>query len=108
MKKEEHYLQSTIIKYLRYNKILLFAVPNGAKRNIFVARQLKIEGVLAGVSDLIIVLKNRVVFVEIKTDKGRQQETQKIFQKQVEELGHTYLIWRNLNDAMNFVKTIDN
>lgn len=102
--KQEHLLQTSIIQYLRLKKILVFAVPNGAKRNLFVAKQLKDEGVLAGVSDLIIVLKNKVVFVEIKTNKGRQQKTQKEFQKKVEELGHDYLIWRSIDDAIRFVE----
>jgi hypothetical protein len=31
---------------------LLYAVPNGRDRNIYVARKLKAEGVLAGVADL--------------------------------------------------------
>ncbi|MGH9837274.1 MAG: hypothetical protein ACREEM_00645 [Blastocatellia bacterium] len=31
---------------------LLYAVPNGGDRNLYVARKLKAEGVMAGVADL--------------------------------------------------------
>lgn len=106
MKKEEHYLQCNIVKLLRMKGILVFSIPNGSLRHLYVAKQLKAEGVLAGCSDLIIVLQNKVVFVELKTNKGKQQESQKIFQKRVEELGHQYLIWRSLDDAIEFINKL--
>lgn len=104
MSKEEHYLQLQIVEYLKYNKILVFAVPNGGSRNALEGANLKKEGVLAGVSDLIIILKNRVVFVEIKTQKGKQQESQKLFENQIKKHNLEYYIWRNLEEAVEFVK----
>lgn len=104
MRHLEDNLQRLIVRYLRLNKILCFSVPNGGSRNEREARNLKISGVLAGVSDLIILLPEKVFFVELKTEKGKQSEYQQSFQEQVEKLGFDYLIWRNLDDAIEFVK----
>ena len=83
------------------NKIFCFAIPNGGRRDVREGGRLKREGVLAGASDIIII-NNKVYFIEVKTEKGRQTETQKAFQSQVIGLGHEYKIWRSLSDAMRF------
>ena len=102
----EDNLQRTIIRYLRLKGIMVFAVPNGGSRNVREAHNLKLSGVLAGVSDLIILMQKRAVFVELKTDKGRQSEYQKKFQQDVESLGFEYLIWRSLDDCIKFVNNL--
>ena len=104
MKHPEHDIQCAIVNYLRLNKVFCFAVPNGGLRNLKTAVFLKKEGATAGVSDLIILLKNKCVFVEIKTKTGRQSEEQKVFQQAVELLGFEYHIWRSLDDAIKFVR----
>ena len=107
MKKEEHNLQVAIHKFLCLNGIFNFSVPNGGLRNLKVAMTLKAEGALSGVSDLIILLPSRCIFVELKNGKiGRQSDSQKEFQKQVESLGFEYLLWRNVEDCQEFVKKI--
>lgn len=105
MKKEEHYLQIAIHKLLTYAGIFHFAIPNGGARNLKVAMSLKAEGVLAGASDLVLVLEKRIVFVELKNGKiGRQSEHQKSFQNEVEKRGFEYVIWRNIEDCEDFLK----
>lgn len=104
MKHPEHDIQVGIVNYLRLKKIFCFAVPNGGLRNLKTAAFLKKEGATAGVSDLIILRKGECIFVEIKTKTGRQSPEQKVFQAAVELLGFKYLIFRNLDDAINFVK----
>lgn len=106
MKHPEHDIQTDIVNYLRLSKIFCFAVPNGGLRNLKTAAFLKKEGATAGVSDLIILLKNEAVFVEVKTKTGRQSPEQKTFQQAVELLGFRYLIWRSLDDAIKFVREI--
>lgn len=109
MKKEEHYLQVAIHNLLTFYKIVHFAVPNGSLRNVKVARALKAEGVMAGVSDLVIVLPNRIVFVEIKNGKkGVQSDAQKEFQQTVEGLGFEYVIFRTIDDCQDFIKKLIN
>jgi hypothetical protein len=101
----EHFLQVRIANYLRSKDIFFFAVPNGGKRDEEVGFNLKLEGVLAGVSDLVIIHEGKVYFVEIKNGtKGVQSPTQKAFQARVEEQGFSYLIWRFYEDAIEFIK----
>lgn len=105
MKKEEHYLQVAIHNLLSKYKIFHFSVPNGGLRRVSVARALKAEGALAGVSDLIILFPNEAIFIEVKNGKkGVQSDSQKTFQKIVEKYGFQYIIWRNLDDCIDFIK----
>jgi O-acetyl-ADP-ribose deacetylase (regulator of RNase III) len=69
--KLEHMEQVKLVKYLeileRQKKILtFFAVPNGGSRHKVEARNMKLEGVRAGVSDIVVVFYNIVLFVEMK------------------------------------------
>ena len=105
MRKPEYHLQVNIVQCLRYSGLFCFSVPNGGSRNKLEAINLKRSGVMAGVADIVILLPmGRCVFVELKSDKGRQSESQKIFQAKAEELGFEYLLWKSLRDAEEFVK----
>lgn len=70
------------------------------------AVRLKREGVKAGVSDLIIFHKDRIYFAEVKTDVGRQSDSQKEFQREIESRGYVYLIWRSVYDCAEWVKSL--
>lgn len=99
-------IQQAAVSWFRYAypRFLIFSVPNGGSRNVVEAANLKREGALAGVSDLIVVADRRVLFVEMKTPRGRQQDTQKTFQRRVEVLGHRYVVCRSLDDFMSAIK----
>lgn len=105
MKREESKLQRLCVKWFRlmYPNALIFAVPNGGSRNPIEAKNLKAEGVLAGVADLQIITQNKTFFIEMKTPKGRQNENQKAFQSKVENLGFKYLICRTFDEFQNLV-----
>lgn len=106
-KKPEHSFQVWAVNYLRWNGIYCFAIPNGGKRDAKTGAFLKKEGQLAGVADLLLCLpEGEAVFVELKTGKNKQQESQKIFQKHVERLGFTYLLWFTPQDVIDFVEDI--
>lgn len=106
MKNEEHYIQAGIVKYLRHYNIIVFAVPNGGQRTITTARMLKAEGCMSGVSDIIILENGTCRFVEIKTTKGRQQESQKEFEEIVKAHNMKYEVWRDIDDAVNYVRNL--
>jgi hypothetical protein len=86
---------------------MCFAVPNGGKRDAKTGAYMKDEGALAGVADLIILLPNRCIFVEVKTDstQSKQQQTQRDFEQIVKALGFEYYIWRSVDDAIGFMET---
>jgi len=90
-------IQEGFVTWFRYAfpQYIIFSVPNGGTRNAREAVQLKKEGALAGVSDLVVVIERFVLFVETKTKNNKQQESQKLFQQNVERLGHTYVVCHN-------------
>lgn len=109
-KNEEHRIQCNCVKWfrLKYRKYaeLLYAVPNGSKRDAITGKALKDEGVLAGVSDLNLDVPNRFYHglrIEMKTKSGRQQPSQKQFQLNVESMGYKYVICRSFDDFMREV-----
>ena len=107
---EEHRIQCACVSWFRlqYPKLHhnLFAVPNGGRRDEVTAAKLKAEGVVAGVADLILLVRNAGfggLLIEMKTRTGRQRDTQKQWQRQLEAHGYKYVICRSLDDFMREV-----
>jgi len=73
-------------------------VPNGGYRTKSEAMKMKATGLVAGVSDLIIVQPDRVIFLELKDTNGRQSNEQKSFQEKVTALGFEYWLIRSLEE----------
>lgn len=87
-------------------RMLLFAVPNGGARNKREAGIMKAEGVTAGVADMLFLYANtrfHGLCIEFKTPKGRQQDSQKQFQKAVERAGYKYIIVRSFDEFMHAI-----
>ncbi len=104
---EEHNIQVGCVTWFRLTypqwSRLLFAVPNGGRRDAKAGKMLKAEGVVAGVADLLLLLPNgkyHGLCIEMKTSKGAQSQSQKQWQKEVEEAGYLYLVVRNIEDFM--------
>ena len=57
-----------------------------------------------GISDLIAIRNRRVVFAEIKTARGRLSEHQMGFRHDVTEHGGEYVVWRSLEDLLEWEK----
>lgn len=114
MIQKEHDIQVAICHLLDLYKIFYFSVPNGIHFNrdklkaIKYARKLKSEGFRSGASDLVVLTKEKPYFIEVKTEKGKQSENQKAFQKDIENLGYIYLLWRSIDSAENWIKEINN
>lgn len=93
------------MQYPQYRGVF-FSVPNGGYRNAVTGAILKAEGALAGVADLFLAVPNRYhhgLFIEMKQPKGRQQETQKAFQKAVEAQGYKYALCYSTDEFMQLV-----
>lgn len=106
----EHKIQVACVRWFRLQypqyASLMFAVPNGGWRNETTAAKLKLEGVLPGVSDLILLLhrgESGALLIEMKTEKGRQSDAQKAWQKEVEAQGYKYVVCRSFEE---FEKTV--
>lgn len=109
---EEHRIQCSCVKWfnLKYPKLKgrLFAVPNGGRRDIVTGVKLKAEGVIAGVSDLILLKSNRdygALLIEMKKKDGYQSQSQKEWQKIIcENREYKYVLCRSLDD---FIREVD-
>ena len=106
----EHKLQCQMVKWFRiqYPNMVhnLFAVPNGGRRDEVTAAKMKAEGMLAGVSDIILLKPNRfygALLIETKTKVGRQSDKQKEWQKKITNDGYKYVIVRSLDDFIREV-----
>lgn len=86
---------------------LLFAVPNGGRRDKLEAVRLKRQGVKRGVADVILQIPKNgygCLCMEFKTDSGDQSEEQKEFQKQAESVGNKYVVVRSAMQAIDVMK----
>ncbi len=97
----------SVVNALKAAGHFVFAVSNGwGKMTAMQAKRAKLEGILPGVSDLILLLPNkRVYFIEIKNPngKGRQSPYQRQFEENVRALGHDYLVWDNFKQVEQFI-----
>lgn len=108
--------QQDIILYMNKNYFkthIIFSVPNEipyplpAKIMIDILSKLQQNGLLKGVSDLVILCPNkRYITVEVKTSTGSQSNEQIIFQKRVESINGNYFLVRSLEDFINKVVPI--
>ena len=110
MKQIEHHLQCSCVTWFRlqYPRLVMFAIPNGGARSVTTGAMLKAEGVLAGVADLFLMFPVKLfhgLFIEMKTDKGRQSESQKEFQAVAETNGYKYVVCRSFEDFKNEILT---
>jgi VRR-NUC domain len=104
--------QVALIKWVREVKDaypvlnLLYAVPNGGYRNIYVARKLKAEGVRAGVPDLCLPAARRGyhgLYIEMKSEEGVATKEQKAFLRSVLEEGYCAVIAEGVDQARSTI-----
>lgn len=105
MKKTEARIQQEIVTWFTNNyglynqepKYLIFSVPNEGK-NVKEQMYKKMIGMKSGVSDLIVIMKDRVIFVEVKDETGKQSDKQMQFENDVQDLGFEYYVVRSLEE----------
>lgn len=110
MSHPESILQRQCVKWFRlqYTGIgnLLFSVPNGGFRNQIEAKIMKGEGVVSGVSDLILLYSNGVynsLCIEMKAPGGKQTDKQREWQALAERHGNKYVVCHSLDEFMSEV-----
>lgn len=105
---EEHRLQCACVQWFRLQHPdwahLLFAVPNGGRRDKVTGGKLKAEGVTAGVSDMILMIPRggfHAMCIEMKTPKGRQSQQQRQWQRLVAAQGYRYIVCRSVEEFIS-------
>jgi hypothetical protein len=80
------------------HEVLIFAIPNGEKRSITVAKRLKAEGVVRGIPDLFIPEWRLWVEMKRKTG-GRLSTEQKSMINYLQNIGYTVIVGIGAGDA---------
>ena len=60
-----------------------------------------------GTADLLVLNDTRVIWIEVKDEKGKQSEAQVEFQKEIEALECEYIIARSLDDVVKLGLDLD-
>ena len=101
----EHDTQVACVRWFRCQYCqfshALFAVPNGGRRDAVTGAKMKAEGVLAGVSDLILLKSNRAygaLLIEMKTNKGHLSDNQKLWQSLITQDRYKYVVCHSLDE----------
>ena len=107
---EEHRIQAACVNWFRLqyptHASALFAVPNGGRRDKVSGAKLKAEGVLPGVSDLILLLprgRHHGLLIEMKTERGKQSQAQRDWQRDMVHRGYKYLVIRSIDEFIDMV-----
>ena len=106
MKISEHQEQVMLITWFRMQypkfKLHLWAIPNGGSRHIVTAVNLKAEGVLAGVSDLFLMIPKSEyhgMFIEMKAKSGSVSDKQKEFMAAASSMNYLPVVCFGFEEA---------
>lgn len=100
MSPSEHQEQVGFVNWFRlqFPGVLIFAVPNGERRALSVAKRLRAEGVVRGIPDLFIPAW--LMWVEMKREKGgRLSPEQREVIEYLRGIGHTVIVGKGAQDA---------
>ena len=81
-------------RYPEASKVF-FSVPNGGARNAWTAKNLRDEGALSGVADLILLIPRHgyaCLCIEMKKPTGKQSASQKAFEQAVKAYKGKYVV----------------
>lgn len=109
-KQSESQLQKSCVRWFRlaYRRYLLFAIPNGGKRDVITATNLKKEGVVSGVGDLFLMTANSKyhgLFIEMKVGYNKQTTNQLEFMETCIREHYGYIVCTSLDEFMTAVNT---
>lgn len=85
--------------------VALVAVPNGARRTQWEARQAKKEGMASGFPDLVCLAPGGLVaFIELKLPKGKVSDVQAEWLDRLGRWGHACAVVRSVEEGVAFLK----
>lgn len=107
----ESAIQQQCIRWFRitHGKLsgMLFSIPNEGKRARANASRMKAQGIVSGVADLMLMVARggfHGLFIEMKSEVGRQNANQKRFQADAESQGYRYVICRDLTEFSDVIE----
>lgn len=88
---------------------LIFHVPNGGSRNKIEGMQLKAQGVVAGIPDMLFIWKGKLYAFEFKTSNGKLSQAQMKVHTTWTDHGAEPFIVRSPDEFVSLIgKIIDN
>lgn len=105
----EHDTQRILMVWFKrnYPDLLLFAIPNGAKRDIITGSRLKAEGVVAGIPDLFLAYPKQSyngLFIELKTETGKLRKSQKEILTRLNDAGYHAVVAYGYEEAKKVIR----
>lgn len=104
---KESQIQNMVIQFLKDNNILFHTSFNGLKASKGQARFMKSQGLTSGHPDLTIykrVGNNDLLFLELKTVKGKLSENQKLYIRELIKNGYIVSVAYGYYDAVYKIK----
>jgi len=92
----EAQIQREIVKLLRTIGFAVWETSQGYRKDRGGTRN------TPGVTDLIIIGHNRVLFVEVKDAKGKLRPSQQVFRDECVANGIPWALWRDVRDAWDW------
>ncbi len=93
------------MRYPEASKVF-FSVPNGGARNAWTAKNLRDEGALSGVADLILLVPKKgyaSLCIEMKKPGGRVSDSQKTFCEAAKAFKNKYVVCYSLEEVQAVV-----
>ncbi len=107
VKRSEATEQEAVVNYCAYNGILIYAIPNGGKRNRTEAANLKRQGVKAGVPDLCVPVARRGfhgLYIEMKYGKNTTTAKQDEWLNDLNREGYLAKVCHGYDEAIELLK----
>ncbi|WP_071133871.1 VRR-NUC domain-containing protein [Millionella massiliensis] len=95
------------LQYPQYRGMLLH-VPNGGYRESREGVNLKKQGVVAGVADLLLLIPRKgfgCLCIEMKYGRGKQSDLQREWEEKTSRHGNLYQVCRSLEEFMDTVNS---
>ena len=94
------------MRYPEASKVF-FSVPNGGARNAWTAKNLRDEGALSGVADLILLVPKKgyaSLCIEMKKPGGRVSDSQKTFCEAAKAFKNKYVVCYSVDEFKTAVR----
>ena len=109
---KESQIQKAILQYLAARHIFALRMQTGASISEYGGKTRMIRYGVAGCADILAFKRERwagvnfvrPLWLEVKSETGKQSELQKSFQEQVEADGHLYYIVRSIDGVVEALK----
>ena len=108
-REQEVFIQWCTLEASKYKGLdLIYAIPNGGSRNSIEARNLKLQGVKAGVPDLFLPVARKGkhgLYIEMKRKEGgRLSDYQKEWLAKLAEQGYETVVCEGFEEAVEVIE----